>query len=202
MHHIHWPDGYQPGTTENYVSNEVIVCGLTAAQTWPCLADTAYWATYYANASEIRFHDGSGPALQRGSRFRFTTFGFPVEAEVTEFEAPAPGRPGRIAWHGWVEGDAEHRLDVHHAWLLEDLPGGRLRLLTQETQSGVPARQLAATRPNPMLNAHQDWLDGLASAAQQLASGQLIAGQNPQSSEGVAALLLQALGREASRIAG
>jgi hypothetical protein len=64
-----------------------------------------------------------------------------------------------------VEGDAATRLDVHHAWLFEDLPGGRVRILTQETQNGQPARELAATRPNPMLNAHQEWIDGLAAAA-------------------------------------
>jgi hypothetical protein len=33
-------------------------------------------------------------------------------------------------------GDA---LDVIHAWLFEDLPGGRVRILTQESQKGVPA---------------------------------------------------------------
>jgi hypothetical protein len=70
-----------------------------------------------------------------------------------------------VAWHGWVEGDAETRLDVHHAWLIEDLPGGRVRVLTQETQNGKPARDLAATTPNPMLNAHQEWIDGLVRTA-------------------------------------
>lgn len=165
MHHIIWPQGYLPGTTDNYVSNEVIVAGLDAAAVWACLDDTSRWAACYRNAQDIRFHDGSGPTLGTGARFRFTTFGFPVEAEVTEYVPPAPGRAARIAWHGWVEGDADSRLDVHHAWLFEDLPGGRVRILTQETQIGAPARALAATRPNPMLNAHQDWIEGLARAA-------------------------------------
>ena len=147
------------------MSNEVIVPGLSAAEAWDQIDDTRAWPTYYSNASEIRFHNGTGPMLSRSARFRFTTFGFPVEAEVTEYEPPVAGQPGRVAWHGWVEGDADHRLDVHHAWLFEDLPGGRVRLLTQEMQSGKPARDLAATKPNPMLNAHQEWLDGVASAA-------------------------------------
>jgi len=64
-----------------------------------------------------------------------------------------------------VEGSAETRPDVHHAWLLEDLPGGRVRILTQETQNGKPARELAQAKPNPMLNAHQEWIEGLARAA-------------------------------------
>ncbi|MDR3105930.1 MAG: SRPBCC domain-containing protein, partial [Yokenella regensburgei] len=41
----------------------------------------------------------------------------------------------------------------------------RVRILTQETQNGVPAKDLANTRPNPMLNGHQEWLDGLIRAA-------------------------------------
>ncbi len=164
---IIWPEQYMPGTTDNYVSNEIVVAGLTAADVWPFLNNTSAWPTYYSNASEIRFHDGSGPELSQGARFRFTTFGFPVEAEVTEYEPPIAGKPARVAWHGWVEGDAETRLDVHHAWLFEDLPGGRVRILTQETQKGKPAQELARTKPNPMLNAHQEWIDGLASAAVQ-----------------------------------
>jgi hypothetical protein len=86
---------------------------------------------------------------------------FPVGAQYTEYVPPANGQPGRIAWHGWAgEGDA--RLDVHHAWLIEDLPSGRVRILTQETQKGKPAEELV--KPNLMINGHQDWLDGLGSA--------------------------------------
>lgn len=73
-------------------------------------------------------------------------------------------QPGRVAWHGWA-GENETRLDVHHAWLIEDLAGGRVRILTQETQKGKPAAELAKTRPNPMTNGHQEWLDGLIDAA-------------------------------------
>ena len=100
-----------------------------------------------------------------GSRFRFTTFGLIVEAEVTEYLPPAEGKPARIAWHGWVEGTPGKQLDVLHAWLFEDLPGNRVRMHTQESQFGQPAREMAIAKPNPMLNAHQDWLEGLARAA-------------------------------------
>lgn len=162
MNAIIWPAPYLPGTTDNFVSNEIIIPELKAVDVWPQLITTSAWPIYYGNASEIRFKDGTGPVLCPGARFRFTTFGFPVEAEVTEFVPPQDDAPARIAWHGWVEGDAEGRLDVHHAWLIEDLPGNRVRILTQETQIGKPAGELAVTRPNPMLNAHQEWLDGLA----------------------------------------
>jgi len=164
MNEIFWPEGYLPGTTENFASNEVIVAGPSAADVWPFLSNAPLWPTYYANSADIRFHDEKGPELAEGTRFYFSTFGFPVDVEVTEYVAPAAGKPGRVAWHGWA-GEGDTRLDVHHAWLVEDLPGGRLRVLTQETQKGKPAKDLARTKPNPMINGHQEWLDGLVAAA-------------------------------------
>lgn len=163
--HISWPDNYLPGTTDNYVSNEIIVAGLCVADLWPYINTPARWPSYYGNASEVRIDKDGATELALGTRFRFTTFGFPVEGEVNEHEPPVAGKAAHIAWHGWVEGDADHRLDVHHAWLFENLPGGRVRILTQETQNGKPAQVLAATKPNPMLNAHQEWIEGLAAIA-------------------------------------
>lgn len=165
LNSIKWPKEYTPGTTDNYVSNEVIIPNLSAAEVWPFLADATKWPEYYENASDIIFYNIEGPVLNNGARFRFTTFGLLVEAEVVEFEAPTEGKPGRIAWHGWCDGTEEEKLDVHHAWLIENLEGNRVRILTQETQIGKPAQNMAVELPNPMLNAHQAWLDGLVKIA-------------------------------------
>ena len=165
MSDIIWPGRYTPGTTDNYVSNEVIVAGLTSAEVWKFLNDTSYWPSYYKNVSLIAFDAGAGPELGPDVRFRFTTFVFPVEAEVTEYVPPVAGQPARLAWRAWIDGPPESALDVLHAWLIEDLPGGRVRVLTQESQIGQPAKKMAQTRPNPMLNAHHDWLDGLVRIA-------------------------------------
>lgn len=162
MNYIIWPEGYIPGESHNFASNEIIVKGITAEEVWEYLFDTSAWPTYYANASDIHFYNESGPRLTENSRFKFTTFGFLVEAQIKEFVAPINGNTGRIAWHGWVEGNENERLDVHHAWLIENLEGNRVRILTQETQNGKPAKDMALTKPNPMINAHQDWLEGLA----------------------------------------
>jgi len=166
MNSIHWPDGFVPGFTENFVSNEVIVAGLSAQDIWPLLSVPSRWPGYYANSANVRFYDDKGPELTDGVRFYFETFGFPVEAQCIEYVPPVEGQPGRVAWHGW-SGDegSDERLDVHHAWLVEDIWGGRVRILTQETQKGNPARELHLAKPNPMINGHQDWLDGLVAAA-------------------------------------
>lgn len=90
---IIWPNDYLPGTTDNFASNEIIVAGLSAKEIWAQLNDTTLWPNYYSNAEDIRFHDGSGPALSANARFRFTTFGFPVEAQVTGMFRPWRAKP-------------------------------------------------------------------------------------------------------------
>ncbi len=163
---ISWPARYLPGTGDNFVSNEVIVPGITAAQVWRYLVDTSEWEGYYDNVADISFPDGAGPELGPDVDFSFGTFGFPpLAAHVTEFAAPAAGGPGRLSWTAKQDGPPEEQLDVLHAWLVEDLDGGRVRVLTEEVQHGAPAAALATERPNPMLNGHQAWLDGLIAAA-------------------------------------
>lgn len=69
-------------------------------------------------------------------------------------------------WHGWSgEEGTDTRTDVHHARLVENTDGRRVRILTQETQKGKPAEELHNAKPNPMINGHQDWLDSLVEAA-------------------------------------
>ena len=162
LNEINWPEGYLPGTTDNFASNEIIVQGITAKDVWNSLINTSVWESYYQNMSDIFFYEKDGPLLKEGTRFRFKTFGFPVEAQVVEFEAPSDGKPGRLAWHGWADGDEDHRLDVIHAWLLENLTFNRVRILTQESQKGKPAKDLFNTEPDIMHQGHQDWIKGLA----------------------------------------
>lgn len=164
MHDIVWPVGFVPGFTDNFCSNEVIVTELSVAKVWPLLINPTLWSSYYNNASNPHFHDNKGPELGLDVCFSFETFGVVIESHVVECHEPINGQPARIAWHGWA-GEGEGRIEVHHAWILEELSAGRLRILTQETQNGAMAKELAQTVPNPMINAHQAWLDGLVKAA-------------------------------------
>ena len=159
---VNWPARYLPGTTDNFVSNEVIVTGLTAGQVWPQLINTDRWPSYYEHITGISFPDGDGPELWQGTRFNFSAFGYPpTHTTVTEAVAPSPEGPGRLTFAGPLNHNGELVIDIAHAFLIEDLPGGRLRLLTQESELGPAAKELATQRPSPLVNAHLEWLDGL-----------------------------------------
>ncbi|QIX01366.1 hypothetical protein AMS68_006883 [Peltaster fructicola] len=161
---IIWPEKFLPGTTDNFVSNEIIVKDITAAQIWPLLADITKWESYYENCSQITPPPGN--ILKKGEHFKFSTFGFPVlPCTVEESEEPTKGRPGRVAWSASLDGDEDSKVSVYHAWLVEDIDHDRVRILTQESQTGKPAAELSTAKPNKMLLGHQDWLDGLVNAA-------------------------------------
>ncbi|WRT70911.1 uncharacterized protein IL334_007910 [Kwoniella shivajii] len=167
---ITWPSKYLPGLTDNFVSNEMIVKGITARQIWTLLADITKWESYYDNCSEIKAPP-SGPILAKGDEFSFSTFGFPpLPSTVAESIEPTSTRPGRLAWMAQsAKGTKEQeKIDVYHAWIIEDLDQDRVRILTQESQIGQPAKQLSIEKPNKMLNGHQDWLDGLIKSAREL----------------------------------
>jgi hypothetical protein len=161
---IIWPQKFLPGTTDNFISNEIIVKNITATQIWEKLNDISKWQSYYKNCEQITQPE-TGPRLQKGDTFKFSTFGFPVlMCPVEESIAPQPGRAGRLAWSAKLDGNPDESVEVYHAWLVEDIEGNRVRVLTQESQVGKPAAQLAGAKPNRMLLGHQDWLDGLVKA--------------------------------------
>lgn len=86
MSDILWPAGFVPGFTDNHVSNEVIVAGLTAAEIWPFLALPSRWPEYDANAADVEIHDGKGPELSLGDSF---------------FSAPSASRCPPVWWNAF-----------------------------------------------------------------------------------------------------
>lgn len=128
---IIFPTHYNPGTTDNFVSNETIAANITASQIWALLADISKWESYYKNCANITVPD-EGPLLQKDCVFKFSTFGFPpLTCVVREAVQPEGGREGRLAW----ESKTDDGQEIYHAWLVQDL-GGRVRVLTQESQIG------------------------------------------------------------------
>ncbi|XPS76784.1 hypothetical protein M3J09_008830 [Ascochyta lentis] len=153
------PSHFTPGTTDNFVTNEIIAKDINAAQVWEQLSNISQWESYYKNCAHITEPD-EGPQLQKGRVFKFSTFGFPpLTCSVVESVAPEGSREGRLAW----QCRTPEGLEVYHAWLVQDLVGGRVRVLTQESQIGPVFAEWSVQKPNKMLLGHQDWLDGLVS---------------------------------------
>jgi hypothetical protein len=145
---ITFPSHFLPGTTDNFVSNERIAKDLTSTQIWALLANISKWESYYKNCAQITPPSSGSTFLHKSDVFKFSTFGFPpLTCTVEESEAPeSNGRPGRIAWSS----KAPEGLEVYHAWLVEDLEGQRVRILTQESQIGPIFKEWEAEKPNKM----------------------------------------------------
>ena len=82
MNAINWPKEYLPGLTDNYVSNEVIVKGITVEAVWEYLTNAATWPSYYSNSSDIKMLNQEDTHLISNTRLFFNPFGFRVDAEV------------------------------------------------------------------------------------------------------------------------
>lgn len=171
---IIWPEKYTPGETDNYCSNEIIVKGLAITDVWPPLVDTSVWLQYYHTKAHIVVERGYTSKLFAGANFMFDTFGFYIKAKIEEYLPPLGKEDvARLAWSG-VFGEGDEYCEVYHAWLLQNLPGNRVRILTQETQIGLPAQRLAQSIPNRVLNGHQAWLEGLVRAALAYKEGKIL----------------------------
>ncbi|MBT9097371.1 hypothetical protein KFZ76_06560 [Methylovulum psychrotolerans] len=66
-----WPEAYLPGMTDNYVSNELIVSGLSAVAVLAAFNDTSY-----SNLSDIYFHNSPEPQLHLSAHFRLPPLTF------------------------------------------------------------------------------------------------------------------------------
>jgi len=129
---IVWPEHFLPGTTDNFVSNEVIVKGVSVAQVWELLVDASKWESYYKNCAQVA-PPSAGAVLERGAVFKFSTFGFPqLTCTVEECVPASASQTGRLAWSS----KTPDGLEVYHAWIVEGLEGQRVRILTQESQNG------------------------------------------------------------------
>jgi hypothetical protein len=172
---INWPEHFLPGTTDNFVSNERIAKDLTSTQIWALLANISKWESYYKNCDQITPPSSDSTFLHKGDVFKFGTFGFPpLTCTVEESEAPeSNGRAGRLSWSS----KTPEGLEIYHAWVVEDLEGQRVRILTQESQIGQVFAEWEEQKPNKMLLGHQDWLDGLITAA----NGKKVGGTNLES---------------------
>ena len=150
---VQWPDHYHPHNCPIHVRNELDM-EATQECVWAWLTCATLWPTWYVNSANVEIIEGTGPNLQKGTRFRWKTFGVVITSTVREY---VPGE--RIAWDAHAFG-----IDVYHAWVLQPSANG-CHVLTEETQHGWLARLGKLFMPNRMYTFHQLWLEGLATKA-------------------------------------
>lgn len=150
---VQWPDHYHPHNCPIHVRNELDM-EATQECVWAWLTCATLWPTWYVNSANVEIIEGTGPNLQKGTRFRWKTFGVVITSTVREY---VPGE--RIAWDAHAFG-----IDVYHAWVLQPSAHG-CHVLTEETQHGWLARLGKLFMPNRMYTFHQLWLEGLATKA-------------------------------------
>ena len=150
---VRWPDHYQPHNCPVHVRNELDM-DAAPERVWSWLVRASLWPTWYVNSANVTILDGSGPDLQKGTRFRWKTFGVTITSTVLEYVTGE-----RIAWDAHAFG-----IDAYHAWVLQPSTKG-CHVLTEETQHGWLARLGKLFMPNRMYTFHQLWLEGLAAKA-------------------------------------
>lgn len=150
---IRWPDHYQPRNCPVHVRNELDMAA-APKRVWAWLIRATLWPTWYVNSANVKIFEGTGLDLQKGTRFRWKTFGVTITSTVLEY---VPRE--RIAWGAHAFG-----IDAYHAWVLQPSARG-CQVVTEETQRGWLARLGKLFMPNRMYKFHQLWLEGLATKA-------------------------------------
>lgn len=150
---VKWPDHYQPRNCPVHVRNELDMAA-APKRVWAWLIRADLWPTWYVNSANVKILDGTGPDLQKGTRFRWKTSGVTITSTVLEY---VPRE--RIAWDAHAFG-----IDAYHAWVLQPSARG-CHVVTEETQHGWLARLGKLFMPNRMYKFHQLWLEGLATKA-------------------------------------
>jgi len=152
---LRWPEPFHPTRAAVYVRNELHMSA-PAERVWAWLVRAELWPSWYPNARNVRIEQGPRPDLALGTRFRWWTFGVPIESTVEEFAANE-----RIAWSARGLG-----VRAYHGWLIEKSAGG-CHVVMEETQNGILARLGALLLPHRMHHYHQIWLEELHAKAAQ-----------------------------------
>jgi hypothetical protein len=148
-----WPHGEQPAGAQVFAHNERIVPA-PPEWVWNPLVAAQEWSEFYANAEFVRLINPRQHRLQRGSVFRWVTFGFPITCEVDICH-----RPIRIGWRWWRRG-----AHGYHIWLLQPHERGT-RIVTEETQRGVLPGLMRPIMRRLLWLGHSYWLRQLARRA-------------------------------------
>jgi uncharacterized protein YndB with AHSA1/START domain len=159
LDHVSYPAEYDPRISAIYALNEIDVRA-PADVVWRLLVDAENWSRYFPSEDQVKILSGESE-LTLGTKYRRVTIGFPMNLIVTEC---VPGR--RLSWSTTVVGDKTGS-SAFHGWVITPTDTG-CHVLTEETQQGPWfLNQLGHKHPGGLYSYHQDWVEALASAAEE-----------------------------------
>lgn len=110
MHAINWPQAFIPGFTDNFVSNEMIISGLSIKEVWSFLSQPLLWPIYYKNSADVRFYDNKGPELEEGCASISAPLVFLLK--LRSWSLFRPQKTNLLAWHGTDGPESQIPLNV------------------------------------------------------------------------------------------
>lgn len=156
--HVIWPEQYDPKISAIYALNDIDV-NAPPEVVWKLLVDARNWASHFPAEDQVKFPNGERE-LALGTEFTRVTIGFQMYPVVTEY---VPNR--RLAWSTTVEGDNTGST-AYHGWVITPTETG-CHVLSEETQQGpFFLEELGRKHPGGLYSYHQDWVEGLAHAAE------------------------------------
>lgn len=151
---IVYPVQFEPANSPVFVHNEIRI-NASPECVWSWLTDAASWPEWYFNAANVELLYQEGRYLEKGSSFKWKTFGNTLKSEIKEYMPYE-----RLAWLATGPG-----INAYHAWLIIPTPEG-CRVITEETQRGWMCRLGKLLFPERMFNYHQIWLESLKTKAE------------------------------------
>jgi len=161
LDHVTYPAEFDPRISPIYALNEIDVKAPPEV-VWKLLVDVENWSSYFPPEDQVKILDGA-TALGLGTRWTRVTIGYPMHLVITEF---VPGR--RVSWATTVDED-DTGSTAFHGWVITPTDEG-CHILSEETQQGPWfVQKLAHDHPGGLFSYHQDWVEKLASAAEEQA---------------------------------
>ena len=151
---IHWPEKFNPITSDFYVHNEIEIHA-SPEQVWRLLIDAKSWIDWHEGIQNIRFEDSVQNELAHDTKVFWNSMGQNLNNRVVEY---APYE--RLAW-----AFEESNIQGHHAWLIIPTVNG-CRVITDESQTGKLAKLQKIFLPRKLMRQHDTWLRSLKREAE------------------------------------
>lgn len=159
-----FPADQHPSLSAIYALNDIDIKA-PAEVVWQLLVDVENWSSYFPPENQVKILSGEA-ALAPGTKWHRVTVGFGMSLTITEF---VPFQ--RLAWKTTVDGD-DSGSTAYHGWVLTPTKDG-VHVLTEETQQGEWFLELLGHKhPGALYAYHQDWVEGLKTAAEASVGGQ------------------------------